>query len=404
MGLGAILLICGLVVTAGLILWAFQRQRLGHVSVEQPVKPSALDLPMASSDDAILVSREHGQLVFVNDRARRWIGMNGGEPNLEVIAQLAQPTESFLELFQREGQASFQLGSRWVEASSHTIPDGAERRTVIVMRELSGGAANPNALDLSLAMITINEIGETVNASMSVEQLLQTLLTIVLKALPASAGEICLWDPAHTALYPRGWVGDATYLLSLSEAGGAYLPSEGVTGWIARNHKPALVADVHDAAALQPKLEGFYNSFVGVPLILGERFIGTLELAHVAADHFGQSALALLQAISKPIATAIYNAELYSRQVKRIEDMATLQAVHPAEQATADPRVIYASLTERVAQLVNAKLCGVLLYDENRRALVAELPFYGLPDYAAQNYVISMPPDSPSSPCATGFS
>ncbi|MBI5671566.1 MAG: GAF domain-containing protein [Chloroflexi bacterium] len=394
MGLGVILLLGGLVLTVGLILWALQRQRLGYIPGEQAA-PAGIDLPLASSEDAILVSREHGQLVFVNDRARRWIGLNGGEPNLEWIAQLAQPADNFLDLFQREGQASFQLGSRWVEASSHTIPAGGERRTVVVMRELSAGTTNPEALDLSLAMATINEIGETVNASMSMEQLLQALLAIVLKALPASAGEICLWNAERTVLQPRGWVGDAPYLLALTESGGAYTPGEGVTGWIIKNRKPVLVADVDDITAIQPKLTGFYHSFVGVPLILGDRLIGTLELAHANAHHFNQGNLALLQAISKPVATAIYNAELYSQQAQRIQDMALLQATRPAEAATGDPAQVYAALTERIAHLADAKVCGVLLYDENRQALLPELPFYGLPDYAARSFVIALPLDSP---------
>ncbi|NWG18347.1 MAG: GAF domain-containing protein [Chloroflexi bacterium] len=394
MGLGLILLIGGLVIILGLLLWSLQRQQLGRIPVESPWN-AGLDLPMASSDDAILVSREHGQLEYINDRARRWIGMNGGEPNLEYIAELTQPADSFLELFLREGQASFQLGTRWVEASSHMLPYGPERRTVVVMRELKAGNSYPDALDLSLAMATVNEIGETVNASMSIEQLLQTLLTLVMKACPAAAGEICLWDADHKVLHPRGWVGETAYLLALSESGGAYRLGEGITGWIAQHHRPALVADVRDVTAIQPKLSGFYQSFVGVPLILGERFIGTVELSHAEAGRFGQADLALLQAISKPIATAIHNAELYSEQAQRIRDMASLQEIKPRQETAEDSRAVYRALTERIARLVNARVCGVLLYDETRRALVAELPFYGLPDYAAQNYIMALPPDSP---------
>ena len=108
MGLGIILLIGGLVIVLGLWLWSRQRRDLGYIpSVEQQ---AVMSLPLASNDDAVIVSKEHGQLVYVNERARNWLGMNGGDPNLEYIANLAQPAESFLELFAGEGQASFQLG------------------------------------------------------------------------------------------------------------------------------------------------------------------------------------------------------------------------------------------------------------------------------------------------------
>ncbi len=393
MVLGFLLLVGGLVIILGLLLWSRQRQVLGEFSTAEA--PVSIDPALATNEDAVLVSREHGQLIYVNERARRWVGLNGGDPNLEYIAQMVQPADSFLELFLREGQASFKLGSRWVEASSHTIPSGSERRTVVVMRELTASTSNPDLLDLSLAMAIINEIGETINASMSIEQVLQTLLTVVMKAVPASAGEICLWDPATQTLHPRGWVGEAQYLLALAEAGGVYRYGEGLSGWMARSRRPVLVADVDDVTAIQPKLSNFYRSFAGVPLILGERFVGTLELAHVHSGTFNQAHLALLQAISKPAATAIYNAELYSAQAQRITDMARVQEVAEDRAALDDPRRIYRGLTERIARLVNADICGVLLYNENRRALAPEPPFFGLPDYALQNYLIPVPPGSP---------
>src|SRR5690606_27030418 len=175
MGLAIILFLGGFVIFAWLYLWLRQRQNLGF----QPAMEQVLhDVPAFSGDDAVLVSREHGQLVYVNDRARRWLDLNGSHPSLEFVAQITKPADSFLELFAREYQTSFQLGPRWVEASSHRIPAGSEFRTVVVMRELGATTANPEALDLAEAMSIINKIGEMVNASQSVEQVLQALLTI----------------------------------------------------------------------------------------------------------------------------------------------------------------------------------------------------------------------------------
>lgn len=393
MGLGFILLIGGLVIIFGLYFWSRQRQTLGYIP--QREQADIASLPLASSDDAVLVSRAHGQLIYVNDRARRWLGMNGGDPNLEFIAGMAQPTDSFLELFAGEGQASFQLGQRWVEASSHTIPAGGETRTVIVMREITANTSQPDALDLSLAMNAINEIGETVNASMTVDEAHQTLLRIVMKAIPAEAGEICMWDDNDKTLSPRGWVGDTNYLIKLQENGGLYRLGEGIGGWVAQHRKAVLVHSIYDRAAVQPKLSNFYRSFVAVPLVLGDRFIGTLELAHPQANHFGQASLALLQAISKQVAIAIYNAELYSRQARRISDMASLQDLIQGVQGNQDARSIYRSLNERIAKLISAEVSGVLFYDEPRRSLIPELPFHGLTDNLAVNCVISLPPDSP---------
>ena len=248
MGLGLLLFIGGLVIIAGLFVWSRQRQALGFIAAED--QNSAIKLPVASGDDAVLVSREHGQLVFVNENARKWLGMNGGDPSLEYIAAMAQPTDSFLELFAGQGQASFQLGSRWVEASSHSIPAGTETRTVVVMREIAGNTSHPGSLDLTLAMNVINEIGETINASMGLQQVYQALLTIVMKALPANAGEICIWDETARRVSPLGWVGESAYVIKLQESGGDYNLGEGISGWIAQHQKAVLVTNVADATVL----------------------------------------------------------------------------------------------------------------------------------------------------------
>ncbi len=393
MGLGFILFLGGLVIILGLYFWSRQREELGYIPKAE--QKDLQNLPLTNSDDAVLVSREPGQLVYINDRARRLLGLNGGDPNLEFIARMAQPVDSFLDLFASEGQASFQLGQRWVEASSHTIPTGGEMRRVVVMREISANTSNPESLDLSQAIRTINEIGETVNAGMGVQQVHQALLSIVMKAIPAAAGEICLWDENKKVLYPEGWVGDSGYLIKLQENGGSYKPGEGITGWMAQHRKPVLVASIYDGTAVQPKFGNFFKSFVGVPLTLGDRFIGTFELSDLDANHFNQSHLALLQAISKQLATAIHNAQLYAEQSKRISDMASLQEVTQQDETLTDSRIVYAALTERVARLVSAGISGVLVYDENRRALLPELPFYGLLDNVAQNIVINLPADSP---------
>jgi GAF domain-containing protein len=394
--LALILFLGGLVILAWLFLWARQRQ---HLESSPLLEDMLADVPAASADDAVMVSREHGQLVYLNDRARRWLNLNGDEPDLEFVARLAQPADSFLELFGGEGQASFQLGTRWVEGSSHRIPAGNETRTVVVLRELGAGTASAAALDLSLAMTVINRIGEMVNASQSVEQVLQTLLSIVREAVPTDAGEVCLWDESERLLRPRGWVGEAAYVLALAEAGGVYREDEGISGWIARQRRPVLVADSADATAVQPHLsapQSPYCSFVGVPLLLGERFMGTFELAAAAPGHFTQKDLALLQAVSKQLAIAIHNAELYAHQARYIDDIATLQQViDQPDDADDYVRAVYASLSERLARLIGADMCGILLYNESKQALVAELPFHNVPDQIVRSYTIPVPEGSP---------
>ncbi|MBC8099786.1 MAG: GAF domain-containing protein [Armatimonadetes bacterium] len=393
-----ILFIGGVVVVAWVFSWVLMHREaaVNPIPAASALEPMLDGLPLtAAAGDAVLVSKEHGQLVYVNSSARQLLGVNGGEPNLEQMARNAQPADSFLELFAGESQSAFQLGARWVEASSHRIPavDG-EMRTVVILRELSGGnGTNSDLLDLAEAIALINRIGENVNAGLGVEQTLQTLLSLIKQSINFDAGEINLQDEATGAFKPQGWLGDPTYLITLSEAGGEYHYNEGVTGWIARHEQP-LFLPTRESTSVKPKVRAIpYQSMMGVPLLLGEKLIGTLELAGGRPNQFAQNDFALLQAIAKPVTVAIYNATLYADQVRRVENIATLQQTIEQETSAADG--IFAILTQRVAQLAGTSLAGVFLYDEARQGLTPTLPFFGIPDAVLRGVFIAMPPDSP---------
>jgi len=358
------------------------------------------DVPFAGSGDAVLIAREYGQLVYANAPARTWFELNGGDPHLEQFIRQVTPADNLLELLAHEGQSSFQLGRRWVEASSHRIPYGGEPHTVIVLRELTANTQNPDLLDLSDAMAIINQIGETVDASSGVEPTLQTLLSIIRQYVTFDVGEINLFDSQRHYLEPRGYLGEAAYLVSLAERGGFYQRGEGITGWIVRQNAPILLRTRDEVVAAQPKVMEFpLAAVVGVPLVMGSQLMGTLEVASLTDNGFNAADMALLQAISKAAALAIYNAEIYAEQVEKMNAITTLQQDVERDatdtQTERDSAPIYAALTRRVAELMNAEMSGVFIYDEARNLLVPELPFHGLPEALVRSLVIPLPKDSP---------
>jgi PAS domain S-box-containing protein len=439
MEVALILFIGGVIIVTWLYNWTRLQQRIrttgagdilaGELLAEDSNELDA-QLELQNSSDAVLVARGHGQLMYANNPARAMIGMNGGAPNLEQIARIATPSDTFLELFTEERQAAFRLGSRWVEASSHRIPGPGEIRTLVVMRELNGGGTNSNgSLDFSKAMAIINQIGDTIDASIGVEQTLQTLLTIIGQSIRFDGGEINLYNAQTGQYIPRGWIGDPAYQIQLAEQGSYYGANEGLTGWITRHREPLNIPDIQ-TIELAPKVGGYpYHSFIGVPLIAGvvaganassELLIGTLELAGTAPKAFSRGDFALLQAISKSAAGAIHNALLYAGQVRRIEDITMLQNMvdqyvgiqetdptfdpsqnghsqREAQPGTEDesPDEVFRILSERVAHLAEVQIAGVYLYDETTRRLTPMLPFYGLQDVIVRSATIDLPPDSP---------
>lgn len=397
MSLPILLLLGGFVVVAWIYLYSRQRENQLSQEFLEPVNASSY---LGQNTDAVLVATKQGRLLFANEVAAQWLNLAMGRLSLEQVARMAEPSENLLRLFSGAGQSSFQIKNRWVEASSYDLVFEGQDCFVVTIRELSATNANdPDVLNVGNAMSLINDINETVNASMGVDNTIQTILTLVRGVLPYEAAEICLWEDADNALYQRGWVGDSRYLLLLQETGGKYAYGEGISGWIAQYRQPVLINSQQTSHGLQPKLVDLpFKSILAVPINLADRFFGTFEVMSLNDNAFTQSDQALLQAISKTIATNIHNAQIYADQVRRIESIATLQQTissTPNLSNTEQNKQVFGTLCERVAKLVPADMCAIFLYDPDRKGMVTQLPAYGIPDALIRNVFIPMPENSP---------
>lgn len=395
-----VVIFIGLLTLLGVFVWLRQREQMrGELNWSSTLREYSMG-NIAQQSSAVLVCSEHGQLLYMNDRAREWVQAHDRRLTLEDVARQAQPFDNFINLLTAEERTSFQLGGHWLEGQSYFVPSDEGRRTVVILNQMTEhhnpGESDTGKLGMSQMMTVIDEISRTVNAGMGVELALQVLLEIVNKAMPSDAGEICLWNEEDNYLVQRGWIGDTRYLLAIATQGGGYESGRGIAGWILQNNQPIRIAGSSDAMSINALMsENPYTSAVGVPLWLGERFIGTLTMFSNHPDNYNSEDVTLLQAINTAVATAIANAELYAQQEDRIRDIASLQEIAEQPKGDTDSRPIYRLLNERMAKLMLSDMCGVFLYDEERRALAPQLPFYGLPDQIAERILIPLPQGSP---------
>lgn len=377
-------------------IWAFTNQMLRSQRRKRPLmtKP-ILPLNLMDNESGVIVAEGRGHLVYMNERAREWFGLNGGEPNLAVLAGRAEPAEIFHELFADEGQATFRLGLRRIEATSHLIPDDEGRRMVVVMREIKP-ASDDEGQDPTRTLIVIQEISKTITSGLDLSETLSAILNSIAQVMSFDAGEITLWDPEINALRPVGRVGDRAYASEIDKVGGVYDLDEGFTGWIARYRQPLLLGDVNARADVRPKLENYpYNSYIGMPLTIGDRFIGTLELADYESHSFTHEDIDLLEAVAGQAAIAIENARLTNEQANRLVQLAGLQQILQAADEPIEQISLFAQLHQRIAELMKVEVCGSLLFDEENEVLISQLPFEGVADQVISVFRIPVEEGSP---------
>jgi PAS domain S-box-containing protein len=392
LALGAVLL----VLTAAGLRWLAARRPL-------PVVASPVRLPVESQapDTAVLVVQPGGRVLFANERAQQFFGLNGEAPNLSRMAQRVRPSETFLELVAAEGRASLNIGERQVEATSLHVPadDNGPGRFVIVLRE-TGQLPELAAGDERnvQAMTVIADISRAINASLDPRETYEAIVTHVGRALQYSVAELTLWDEAAQVLRPVQYGGDRGYEREFARAGGYhYKPGEGFSGWIAENRQPLLIGNVETSTQIRPKVEHSdfpVRSYVGVPLMDGTRFVGTLELVSYKANTYQPNDLILLSAIGADAAVAIRNAQRHSAEQQRVTELKGLAEITRALEATAEPRELYGRLSAELARLMGMQMVGFLLYNESENALIGQPPFYGVPDIVAEFYRIPLTPGS----------
>lgn len=380
--------IIGVIVLLWLLTFVQQltRSRLQETPTE--VKP-IVPVNLIDNKHGVIVTEGRGHLVYMNARAREWFGINGSEPNLALLASRTSPSELFHDLFADEGQASFRLGTKRVQGASHVIPGLEGRRIVVILKELTLPADEKEVFDPAPALMILQDISRTITEGMDLRQTLNSVLVTIGQVIQYDSAEINLWDRDLNTLRPLGRMGDRVYAEALENMGGVYEIDEGFTGWIARYEQPLILSDVSTRADVRPKMENFpFYSFIGVPLKVGERFIGTLELVSRQLDTFDHEDLALLEAVAGQAAIAIENARLSSGQASHLIHLTGLQQLVQAMDEVQNLPKLYETLTERIANLMNVQICGVLLYDEANEILISQKPFYGVQDDITSFYRI----------------
>jgi GAF domain-containing protein len=169
---------------------------------------------------------------------------------------------------------------------------------------------------------TIYHIGQLITANVEMDDALEAILEETRRIIPYSAAEICLSDSERNTLKVNAWAG-AQGSATIDTTGYEYTPGEGYTGWIGAHGESLLVPDVHAYPELTPtyrelKPGVLVNSFIGVPMLLGGKLVGTW-LVHTERNHFTQDHLRLLSLIATQAAVAIENARLVQQREERLQ-------------------------------------------------------------------------------------
>ena len=207
-------------------------------------------------------------------------------------------------------------------------------------------------------LATINSVGEAISAQLQVEPLLALVGEKTREAFEADIAYVALLDEEAEQI-------DFPYYAE----NGAVAPQEplaigqGLTSRVLERRQALLLNREADWDALGQRGEGTRaRSWLGVPILAGERAIGVISVQSTAQEgRFSNADATLLSTIAANVGVAVQNARLYNETRRRADEMAALADVGRQMSATLELSVVLELIAERAQTLLAADTSAVYL-------------------------------------------
>ncbi|MCC7201710.1 MAG: GAF domain-containing protein [Nitrospirae bacterium] len=178
-------------------------------------------------------------------------------------------------------------------------------------------------------METLFSLSKGLTSVLDLHFVLDSVLRMISELLDAGFGILTLYDVETQELVTKSIHGaDHSLIPSLR-----FRLGEGTTGWIGEHRESIMLNNVDEN---DPKMTIVrLNNLIGVPLLVKDRLIGTIEIANkISAPGFSSPNLMFLSTFAGHAAVAIENARLYEQtrklaeeNIKRVTELSILHEI-----------------------------------------------------------------------------
>ena len=148
---------------------------------------------------------------------------------------------------------------------------------------------------------------------------------------------------------------------------------EGLTSRVILSGKPLVLSSIEqgiELGSLMPTEEDKTESYLGVPIIAGDKTLGVVSVQSYERDAFNEFHVRLLQGLSSSMGVAIANARLFDetqRLLKETEDraaeLAILNSIGEAMAKTLNVKTLTRIVGDKVREIFGVDVTEILLRD-----------------------------------------
>ncbi|MFN2213674.1 MAG: GAF domain-containing protein [Anaerolineales bacterium] len=212
---------------------------------------------------------------------------------------------------------------------------------------------NQRAAELAI----INSVGEAMAKQLDVETISRIVGDKVRDIFESEVTNIRLINAETRAVrdvysYDRGYVHNDIELPM----------GEGLTSLVIEARKPLVIGSYEEAvesgAMFHPNAAGDeeqVESYMGVPIIVGEHVIGVVDVQSYRREAFDENNVSLLTTLAANTGVALENARLFQETNRRADETSALNEIGREISATLDQNKVLEQIARRAKEILNAK-------------------------------------------------
>ena len=211
-------------------------------------------------------------------------------------------------------------------------------------------------------LVTLAEIGEEVNASLNLDEVLAHTAVLIKRHIDYELFGVLLVSADGLFLQHRFAIG---YPPGLAE--NLRVPvGQGITGTAAATGHSVRVSDVSSDPRYINAIESV-RSELAVPLMLRGKCIGVLDIQSHHPDYFTKDQQNILTMLASRLAVAIENARLFQQVSNQAETLLVLNEVSREMSSILDVEELLRRAAELVKRVIDYQILSLMLYDEDQK-------------------------------------
>jgi len=228
--------------------------------------------------------------------------------------------------------------------------------------KVQSSAATENSEVPAEVLATLAEIGEEVNASLNLDEVLAHAAALIKRHIDYEMFGVLMVDRDGAYLTHRFAIG---YPPGLAE--NLKVPiGQGITGTAARTGHAVLVSDVSQDSRYINAIESV-RSELAVPLMFRGKCVGVLDIQSRHLDYFTKEQRNILSVLANRLAVAIEKARLFQQVRSQAETLLVLNEVSREISSILDVEALLRRAAELVKRVIDYQILSIMLFDEEQQ-------------------------------------